>query len=100
MSLPPDQPPSPSKPKLSGEERRTRRANRLTTIRLRKAIGRALDDRDITTPAAIGEALGMSAPEATKLLTRRQWREGDVELLKAEAARVEGQVPGMPGGTD
>ena len=69
-------------------------------IRLRMAIGRALDDREITTPAAIGEALGMPAAEATKLLTRRQWREGDVELLQAAAARLGVQVPGMPGETD
>jgi hypothetical protein len=40
------------------------------------AIGQELDDRGITTPAAIGAALGMPAHEATKLLTRHQWREG------------------------
>jgi hypothetical protein len=33
----------------------------LTTIRLRMLIGRELEDRDITTPAAIGQALGMRA---------------------------------------
>jgi hypothetical protein len=95
MSLPPDQPTSPSKPKLSAEERRARQADRLTTIRLRMAIHRALDERDITTPAAIGEALGMPAAEATKLLTRRQWREGDVAALQAAAARLGLQVPGI-----
>ena len=60
MSLPPDQSPSspPSKPKLSAEGRRARQADRLTCIRLRMAIGRELDDRGITTPAAIGKALG------------------------------------------
>jgi hypothetical protein len=102
MSLPPDQPqssPSP-KPKLSAEERRARQADRLTMIRLRMAIGRELDDRGITTPAAIGEALGMLAQEATKLLNRRQWREGDVALLEAAAARLGVQVPGMPGEPD
>ena len=86
----PDLPPPPSppeKPKLTSEERRVRQADRLTTIRLRMAIGRKLDDRDITTPAAIGEALGMPAAEATSLLTRRQWREGDVALLEVAAAR-------------
>ena len=57
------------------------------------AIGRELDDRDITTPAAIGEALGMPAAEATKLLTRHQWREGDVARLEAAAARLGVQVP-------
>jgi hypothetical protein len=36
------------------------------------AIGRELDGRGITTPAATGEALGMPAADATKLLTRHQ----------------------------
>src|SRR4051794_36379917 len=86
MSLPPDQPPPaspPVKPKLTPEERRARQADRLITIRLRMLIGRELEERGITTPAAIGEALGMPAEEATKLLTRHQWREGDVALLEA-----------------
>ena len=76
------------KPKLTPAEQRQRREDRLVTIRLRMTIGRELDDRGITTPAAIGEALGMPADEATKLLTRRQWREGDVERLQATAARL------------
>ena len=98
MSLPPDQPPPtspPAKPKLTPEERRARQADRLTTIRLRMAIGRELEDRGITTPAAIGAALGMPAAEATSLLTRRQWREGDVALLEAAATRLGLQVPGL-----
>jgi hypothetical protein len=52
------------------------------------AIGRELDDRGTTAPAAIGAALGMPVAEATKLLTRHQWREGDVALLRAAAARL------------
>ena len=60
------------------------------------AIGRELDDRGITTPAAIGEALGMPAAEATSLLTRHQWREGDVARLEAAAARLGVQVPTRP----
>ncbi|TDH57257.1 hypothetical protein E2C06_36020 [Dankookia rubra] len=52
------------------------------------AIGRELDGRDITTPAAIGEALGVPAAEATSLLNWHQWREGDVALLEAAAARL------------
>ena len=60
----------------------------LTTIRLRMAIGRELEDRGITTPAAIGEALGMPSAEATSLLTRHRWREGDIALLQATAARL------------
>ena len=42
----------PAKPKLSPAERRARMHDRLTTLRLRVTIGRALDDRGITTPAA------------------------------------------------
>ena len=96
MNLPPDQsPPSaPAKPKLTPEERRARQADRLVTIRLRMLIGRKLEDRGITTPAAIGETLGMPAAEATSLLTRHQWREGDVARLQAAAARLGVHVPG------
>ena len=99
MSPRPDQPPqsSPVKPKLSAEERRARQADRLKTIHLRMAIGRELEDRGITAPRAVGEALGMPALDATKLLTRHQWREGDVALLEAAAARLGVQVPGAPG---
>ena len=102
MSLFPDQPsPSPpEKPKLSAEERRARYTDRLTTIRLRMLIFRELDDRNITTPAAIGEALGMSTAEATKLLRGHQWREGDVARLQAAAARLGLQVPGARGDDD
>src|SRR4051794_19767375 len=96
MNLPPDQPPPaspPEKPKQSAAERRLRYEDRLKTIRLRMAIGRELDERDITTPAAIGEALGMPAAEATRLLTRHQWREGDVARLQAAAVRLGVRVP-------
>ena len=88
ISLTPDQPSPPPKPKLSAEERRVRQADRLKTIRLRMVISRGLEDRGITTPAAVGEALGLPVQEATKLLTRHQWREGDVALLEATAARL------------
>jgi hypothetical protein len=83
----------PENPKLSVEERRARQADRLASVRLRMAIGRELDDRGMTTPSAIGTALEMPAAEATKLLIRHQWREGDVALLKAAAARLGVQVP-------
>jgi len=73
---------------MSAEERRIRQADRLKSISLRMAIGHELDARDITTPAAIGEALGMPAAEATKLLRGHQWREGDVARLEAAAARL------------
>ena len=102
MDPTPDQPPpsTPAKPKLTPEERRARLADRLTTIRLRMAIGRELEDRGITTPASISDALGMPAAEATKLLTRHQWREGDVARLQAAAARLGVQVSdhAHPGG--
>jgi hypothetical protein len=74
-----------AKPKLTPEERRARYTDRLTTIRLRMLIFRKLDERGITTPAAIGAALDMPAAEATKLLRGHQWREGDVALLEAAA---------------
>jgi hypothetical protein len=80
-------------PILTSQERQVRQAKRLQTIRLRIAIGRELDDRGITTAAAIGEALGLPAAEARSLLTRKQLRDGDVELLKAAASRLGVQVP-------
>jgi len=60
---------------------------------LRMLIWRELEDREITTPAEISAALGMPAAEATSLLTRHQWREGDVTRLEAAAARLGLQVP-------
>jgi hypothetical protein len=88
-----DRPP-PVKPKLSREERRTRSADRLKVIRLRVLIGRELENRGITDPSEIGAAVGLTALEATKLLTRHQWREGDVTRLQAAAARLGVDVPG------
>src|ERR687894_3221292 len=103
-------PPQPAaKPKLSAQERRRRQEDRLAALRLRMAIGRELeergivDERGIADPAAIGAALGLPAGEAAKLLTRRQWREGDVALLRAAAARLglpTGAVPQAMGDTD
>ena len=95
MSLqPPDQMP-PAKPKITPDERRRRSADQLKTIRLRMAIGRELDDRGVTMPAAIGSALGLPPAEAISLLNRKQWREGDVALLETAAARLGVQVPGL-----
>jgi hypothetical protein len=98
MNLFPDDPPPPSprpkpKPKLTAEERRARQTDQLIRIRFRMMIGRELEERGITTPAEIGEALGMTPAEATALLNRHQWREGDLLLLQAAAARLELQVP-------
>ena len=82
MSLFPG-PPAPSpKPKLTAEERRARQTDQLMRIR-RMMISQALDDSGITTSAAIGAALGMASAEATALLIRSQWREGDLLLLQA-----------------
>ena len=53
----------------------------------------ALDERGITTPAAIGAVIGIPAAEAQKLITRHQRREGDVARLEAVAARLGLQVP-------
>ena len=87
--MPEDVPPqSPARPKLSTQEQRRRREDRLAALRLRMAIGRELDERGIADPVAIGAALGLPTGEAAKLLTRRQWREGDVALLTAAAARL------------
>ena len=88
MNLPPDQPSPPEKPKMSAEERQQRQEDRLAFIRLRMAVRHELDGRGITTPAAIGAALGMPAAEAARLLTRRHWGEDDMALLKAAAARL------------
>jgi hypothetical protein len=76
------------KPKLSSLEQRIRREERVSAIRLRMMIGQELDARGVTTPAEIGKALEMPVAEAYTLLTRRQWREGDVALLQAAAARL------------
>jgi hypothetical protein len=90
-----DVPPPPAKPKLSAQERRARQEDRLAALRLRMAIGRALDERGIADPAAIGAALGLPAA-AAKLLTRHQWRAGDVALLTAAAARLGVPAQGAP----
>jgi len=94
----PNGPPVPSPPetlKISAEERHRRQADRLKIIRLRMAIRRELNVRGVTTPAAIGEALGMPPTEATKLITGWVWREGDVARLEAAAARLKVQMQPM-----
>jgi hypothetical protein len=63
----------------------TRQAERLMAIRLRYVINTHLEDQGITTPAAIGAAAGLPAAEAVGLLTRRQWRAGDVAALELKA---------------
>jgi hypothetical protein len=66
----------------------TRQAERLMVIRLRYTINTHLEDQGITAPAAIGAAAGLPAAEAVGLLTRRQWRAGDVAALHAVAGRL------------
>ena len=85
MSQSPDQPPSP---KLTSHELQVRVDERLRSIRLRMAIGGELDDKGAIDPVEIGAALGMPMIEATRLLTRNQWREGDVALLETVVARL------------
>jgi hypothetical protein len=80
------------KPKYTAQEQRAQREERRKVIYLRMAIWQELDARSITTPADIGAALGMPAPEAVKLLTRRRQR-SFVAALEAVAARLEAQVP-------
>jgi hypothetical protein len=69
-----------------------RQAERLLTIRLRYTINTHLQDRGVTNPAAIGAVMGLPAAEATGLLTRRQWRAGDVAALQAVAERLGLQI--------
>jgi hypothetical protein len=51
------------------------------------------DYRGIVDPAAIGAILEMPAFEAKRLLELYQWREGDVALLEAVAAKLGLKVP-------
>ncbi|SDB74824.1 hypothetical protein [Belnapia rosea] len=83
----------PTKPKITPKEGGRRATDRLKSLRLGMAIGRELDDRGITTPAAIGDALGMPPEAAIALLGRKLWREGDVALLEATAARLGVWIP-------
>lgn len=65
-----------------------KQAERRAAIRLRYTINTRLEDRGVTKPTAIGAAVGLPAAEVVSLLTRRQWRTGDVAALRAVAARL------------
>jgi hypothetical protein len=65
-----------------------KQADRLIAIRLRYTINTHLEDRGITAPSDIARAVGMPAPEAVRLVQRRQWREGDVAALREVAGRL------------
>ena len=76
------------KSKPTAEEMRARRAEQLAMIRLRVLIAQELEARGIATPIGIADALGMAPGEAAGLLSRKQRREGNLEALRAMAARL------------
>ena len=78
---------------MPGTTKQDHQAERLQAIRLRYSINTHLEDQGLATPAAIGAATGLPATEVIRLLTRRQWREGDVAALKAIADRLGLTVP-------
>jgi hypothetical protein len=65
----------------------TRPAERLPAIRLLHHQ-HPPGEQGLTTPAATGAAASLSAAEALSLLTRRQWRAGDVAALQAVAGHL------------
>jgi hypothetical protein len=76
-----------------GTTTKAQQAERLLAIRLRYTINTHLDDQGVTAAPAIARAVGLPAAEAVRLLTRRQWRAGDVAALQAVAARLGLDVP-------
>ena len=78
---------------MPGTRRNEHQAARLIAIRLRYCINTHLDEQGLTAPPDIAQAVGLPAAEAVRLLTRRQWRDGDVEALQAVADRLGLQVP-------
>ena len=70
-----------------------RQTERLIAIRLRYSINVHLEDRGLTAPADIARAVGLPATEAVSLLTRRQWRAGDIAALQAVADHLSLEVP-------
>ena len=56
------------------------------------AIGRELDAKGIEEASEIAAIFGRPAKEIEKLIMRWQWREGDLALLEAAAARLGVQV--------
>jgi hypothetical protein len=63
---------------MPGTTRKEHQAERLVAIRLRYCINTYLDEQGITAPPDIARAVGLLQAEAVRLLTRRQWREGNV----------------------
>jgi hypothetical protein len=87
---------------MAGTGKHPHQAERLRAIRLRYSINAHLDAQGLTTPPDIARAVGLPTAEAQRLLTRRQWREGDVVALQAIAAQLELEVSleglGLPAG--
>jgi hypothetical protein len=87
---------------MAGTGKHPHQAERLRAIRLRYSINTHLDAQGLTTPPDIARAVGLPTAEAVRLLTRRQWREGDVAALQAIAAQLELEVSleglGLPAG--
>ncbi|MFC7478557.1 hypothetical protein ACFQS7_29840 [Dankookia sp. GCM10030260] len=54
---------------------------------MRYSINTHLEDQGLATPVATGATTGLQGTEVVRLLTHRQWREGDVAALKAIAER-------------
>ena len=73
---------------MPGNAKREHQAERLIAVRLRYSINTHLDAQGLTTPPDIARAVGLPTAEAQRLLTRRQWREGDVAALQAIAAQL------------
>ncbi|MFL5337553.1 MAG: hypothetical protein ACJ8H8_31365, partial [Geminicoccaceae bacterium] len=66
---------------------------RLAAIRLHSSINPHLDDQGLTTPVAIGAATSLPPSVAVRLLTRRQWREGDAALRGCRPAGAGRPLP-------
>jgi len=65
---------------MPGSAKREHQTGRLQAIRLRYCINTHLDEQGLTAPD-IAQMVGLPAAEAVRLLSRRQWREGDVAAL-------------------
>jgi hypothetical protein len=87
---------------MPGSVKREHQAARLQAIRLRYCINTHLDEQGVTVAPDIARAVGLPRAEAVSLLTRRQWRDGDVAALQAIAHRLGLEVPldglGLPVG--
>jgi hypothetical protein len=78
---------------MPGTTKKAHQAERLLAIRLRYCINTHLDEQGLTAAPDIARAVGLPQAEAVRLLTRRQWRDGDVAALQAVADRLGLDVP-------